>query len=255
MFTNAIVRTPCPEFASGLTTSGHLGAADYETMLAQHKAYVAALEKLGLAVDVLPYESQYPDAHFVEDTAVVVPEVAVLTNPGAPARNGEQASMEPALAKYKPVVKIEAPGTIDGGDVLLVDRHFFVGISERTNEEGARQFANIVSAYGYTCDAVPVGAGLHFKSGVNHVGGKTLLVTPDFKDLEVLQPYELLVTPKGEEYAANTLLINETLITPKGFPGVLRLLEQTERDIIELDMSETRKMDGGLTCLSLRFAV
>lgn len=255
MFTNAIVRIPCPGFADGLTTSGHLGAADYDLMLKQHEAYVSTLKELGLEVDVMPYEEKFPDAHFVEDTAIVVPEVAVLTNPGAEARNGEQVSMEPALAKYKPVVKIEAPGTIDGGDVLLVDRHFFVGLSERTNEEGARQFADIVSAYGYTCDAVPVGEGLHFKSGVNHVGGKTLLVTPDFRHLKELEAYDLLVTPDGEDYAANTLLINDTLITPAGFPGVRQLLEGTGLKIVELDMSETRKMDGGLTCLSLRFAV
>lgn len=255
VFTNAIVRTPCEQFAAGLTTSGHLGAPDYHKMLAQHAAYVDALRLLGLTVEVLPPEDDYPDAHFVEDTAVVMDEVAVLTNPGAPARSGEQVSIEPALALFKPVVRIEGDGTMDGGDVLQVDRHFFVGLSERTNEEGARQFADVVGAYGYTCQAVPVGEGLHFKSGVNHLGGRDLLVTPEFAGLEELAPYTLHVTPEGEEYAANTLWINGTLVTPAGFPGVRALLDGLGLPVVELDMSETRKMDGGLTCLSLRFSV
>lgn len=254
MFTHAIVRIPCENFAEGLTTSGHLGAADYDLMLRQHDAYVDALRALDLTVITLPPEDAFPDAHFVEDTAVVVPEVAVITNPGAPARNGEQASVARALARYKPTARIQGPGTLDGGDVLLVDRHFFVGLSERTNEEGARQFGEIVAARGYTMDAVPVGAGLHFKSGVNHLGGRTLLVTPGFKDLPQLAGYELLVTPGDEEYAANTLYVNGTLLTPAGFPGVRSLLDGLGLPVVELDMSETRKMDGGLTCLSLRFA-
>lgn len=254
MFTHAIVRVPCENFAAGLTTSTHLGAPDYDLMLRQHDAYVDALRGAGLTVITLPPENDFPDAHFVEDTAVVVPEVAVITNPGAPARRGEERTVAPTLGRYKRLARIEGPGTLDGGDVLLVDRHFFVGLSERTNEEGARQFAEVMGAYGYTVDAVPVGRGLHFKSGVNHVGGRTLLVTPGFADLPALAGYEALVTPEGEDYAANTLYVNGTLLTPAGFPGVRRLLDGLGLPVVELDMSETRKMDGGLTCLSLRFA-
>lgn len=255
MFTNAIVRTPCPNFADGLTTSGHLGNPDFDLMLSQHEAYVEALRGLGLTVDVLAEQPAYPDAHFVEDTAVVCDEVAVITNPGAPARNGEQVTVEPALAAYKPVARIEAPGTLDGGDVLQVGKRFFVGLSERTNAEGAKQFARIVAEHGYETTTVPVGEGLHFKSGVNHIGGDRLLVTPDFANCKELAGFRLFVTPAGEDYAANTLLINRTLITPKGFPGVRAILDATGLSVIELDMSETRKMDGGLTCLSLRFGV
>jgi len=255
MFTHAIVRIPCENFATGLTTSTHLGTADFELMLRQHDGYVDALRSLGLTVITLPPENEFPDAHFVEDTAVVVPEVAVVTNPGAPARNGEQQTVRPALARYKRTAFIEAPGTMDGGDVLLVDKHFFVGLSERTNAEGARQFGEIMAAHGYTMDAVPVGQGLHFKSGVNHVGGRTLLVTPDFAGLPELAGYDLLVVPEGEEYAANTLYVNGTLLTPAGFSGVRELLDGLGLPVVELEMSEVRKMDGGLTCLSLRFSV
>ncbi|BBD07523.1 dimethylarginine dimethylaminohydrolase family protein [Desulfovibrio ferrophilus] len=254
MFTHAIVRIPCENFAQGLTTSGHLGAADYSLMLKQHEAYCDALRSLGLTVDVLEAQASYPDAHFVEDTAVVIDEIAVITNPGAPSRSGEQVSIEPALAKYKAVARIEAPGTMDGGDVLLVGKQFFVGQSERTNAEGFKQFARIVAEHGYQAVSVPVGEGLHFKSGVNHIGSNRLLVTPDFAQCEALEGYEIFVTPEGEEYAANALLINDTLITPAGFPGVRAVLDATGLDVIELDMSETRKMDGALTCLSLRFS-
>lgn len=255
MFTHAVLRTPCEAFASGLTTSGHLGPADYTLMLAQHAAYAEALRGLGLDVAVLPPEPAFPDAHFVEDAAVVMDEVAVITRPGAPERRGEEASVEPALAAYKPVARIQAPGTLDGGDVLLVGKRFFVGLSERTNDEGVRQFADIVAAHGYRTTAVPVGAGLHFKSGVNHLGGNTLLVTPDFAAVPELSGFKLLVAPAGEAYAANTLYVNGALLTPSGFPGVRALLDGLGLPVIELDMSETRKMDGGLTCLSLRFAV
>ena len=253
MFTHAIVRIPCENFAAGLTTSGHLGKADYALMLKQHEAYVDTLRGLGLDVEVLPAAVDYPDGHFVEDTAVVVPEVALITRPGAESRRGEEVTVEPALAAHKPIVRIEAPGTLDGGDVLQVGKRFFVGLSERTNEEGARQFAAAMGAHGYETTTVPVAEGLHFKSGVNHIAGNVLLVTPDFADRPELEGYEILVTPEGEEYAANLLNINGTLITPKGFPGVRALLDGQGLPVVELEMTETRKMDGALSCLSLRF--
>ena len=254
MFTHAILRTPGENFAAGLTTSTHLGAADYQLMLAQHAAYADTLRNLGLHVDVLPQAPEFPDAHFVEDVAVVTKEVAVITRPGALARRGEEVSMKPALAAYKNVRCIEAPGTLDGGDVLLVGKRFFVGQSERTNKEGARQLADIVGEFGYTVTTVSVGAGLHFKSGVNFIGGNTLLTIPDFAKCPEIADFDLLVTPEGEDYAANTLYVNGTLITPSGFPGVRSILDGLGLPVVELDMSETRKMDGGLTCLSLRFA-
>ncbi|VFQ45275.1 dimethylarginine dimethylaminohydrolase family protein [Desulfoluna butyratoxydans] len=252
MFQKAIVRKPCKNFANGITTQA-LGAPDYDTMLAQHAAYVQALKDLGIAVEELEAEEAYPDAHFVEDTAVVFPEAAVITNPGADARKGEEVTIEKALAAHRTLEKITAPGTVDGGDILMVDRHFFIGVSDRTNQEGASQLGDIVSRHGYTWTPVPVAAGLHFKSSVNYVGKNTLLVTDAFKDRSELKDYTLIVLDPEEEYAGNTLLINDTLIMPKGFPKTRAKLEALELPIVELDTSETRKMDGGLTCLSLRF--
>ncbi|MCP4116124.1 MAG: amidinotransferase [Desulfobacteraceae bacterium] len=252
MFKFAITRIPCKNFDRGITTAG-LGAPDYELMLDQHKAYIETLENLGLDVEILEAENDFPDAHFVEDTAVVTPDVAVITNPGADARKGEEVTIEAALSKYRPVEKIKEPGAVDGGDVLMVGTHFFIGLSDRTNAEGAAQLGKTLEKYGNTWDTVPVAAGLHFKSSVNYVGKNTLLVTKEFASRKELQGYELIVLKEGEEYAGNTLIINETLIMPAGYPDTKAKLEKLGMNIVELETSETRKMDGGLTCLSLRF--
>jgi dimethylargininase len=252
MFTHAITRQPGENFAQGLTTSD-LGAPDYQLMLQQHRAYVEILRSLELEVVVLDAQPDYPDAHFVEDTAVVTPDVAVITNPGARARQGEEDTIEPVLARYRPTVRIQPPGTLDGGDVLMAGAHFFIGLSERTNQPGAEQLGRILAEHGYTWTLVPVGSGLHLKSGVNYVGQNTLLLTEEFAAREAFQGYEHIVLDRAEEYAGNTLLVNDCLIMPQGFPDTRQKLESLGLPIIELDVSEVRKMDGGLTCLSLRF--
>ncbi len=252
MFKNAVTRIPCVNFDKGITTSD-VGAPDYKTMLAQHKAYVETLKLLGLDVEVLEPENDFPDAHFVEDTAVVTPDVAIITNPGAKARQGEEVSIAAAMKKYRPIETISAPGTVDGGDILMVGNHFFIGISDRTNQNGANQLGRILEKYGNTWACIPVAAGLHFKSSVNYVGKNTLLVTDDFVSAKELDGYDLIVLKPEEAYAGNTLLINDTLIMPKGYPDTKVKLERLGMTIIELETSETRKMDGGLTCLSLRF--
>lgn len=252
MFTNAITRKPGKDFASGITTS-QLGRPDYLLMLAQHQDYMDTLRSIGLKVDVLEDLPGFPDAFFVEDVAVVFPEAAVITRPGALARRGEEERMEPVLARYRSLFFIEAPGTLDGGDVLMVDKHFFVGISERTNAEGAAQLGKILTQYGYSWTPVPVEKGLHFKSDVNYVGEDTLLVTERFINRSELDGYKKILVEPGEEYAANTLLVNDCLLTPMGFPVTAEKLQELGRHIIELDVSEARKMDGGLTCMSLRF--
>ncbi len=252
MFTHAVTRKPEPNFGQGITTS-NLGPPDYDLMLRQHAAYVRALQAAGLAVDELAALSGYPDAHFVEDVAVATPDVAVITRPGAPARQGEEETLAPALAQYRPIARIEAPGTLDGGDVLMVGTHFFIGLSERTNRAGAEQLGRILEKYGNTWTAVPVAAGLHFKSSVNYVGRNTLLVTADFADRAELAGYEKIVVDPEESYAANTLWVNGRLIMPQGYPQTKQKLAAWGADIIELDVSEACKMDGGLTCMSLRF--
>jgi dimethylargininase len=253
MFTQAITRTPCKNFFHGLTTTLSPEPADYGLMLKQHAAYLDALSTAGLDVIVLDPQPDYPDAHFVEDTAVVSSDVAVITIPGAAARQGEEESIIPVLAEFRRIERIEAPGTVDGGDVLQVGNHFFIGISERTNKEGAEQLGQILQRYNNTWATVAVGAGLHFKSSVNYVGLNTLLVTADFTAKEQLKGYDLIVLDRAESYAANTLLVNEHLLIPAGYPGTCKQLEKLGLNMIELEVSEVRKMDGGLTCMSLRF--
>ncbi len=253
MFSHAITRKPAPNFGKGITTAVNAEPPDYEKMLAQHCAYVETLKKLGLAVTVLDPEPDYPDAHFVEDTAVVTPDVAVITRPGADARRGEIATIAPVLADFREIRCIEAPGTLDGGDVLMIGKHFLIGISDRTNPAGAQQLGRILEDYGNTWSAVPLASGLHLKSSLNWVGKNFMLVTRDFANLEPIAGYERIIVEPDEEYAANILPVNDVLIMPAGFPKTRKQLEKTGLEIIELDTSECRKMDGALTCLSLRF--
>jgi dimethylargininase len=251
-FTHAITRLPGKNFAQGLTTS-ELGAPDYDLMLVQHRAYVRVLQSLGLHVVVLDALPDYPDAYFVEDVAVVTPELAVITRPGALARRGEEGAILAALTPHRSTVNIQAPGTLDGGDVLIAGKRVFIGISGRTNAEGAAQLGAFLEPYGYAWRGVPVGAGLHLKSGVNALSEDTLLITKEFSELDVFRSYHKIIVPSGEEYAANTMRVNNCLITPQSYPGVRQALDRLGLDVIELDVSEACKMDGGLTCMSLRF--
>jgi dimethylargininase len=253
MFTQAIARKPGKNFDQGLTTTVSVKPPQYKLLLQQHETYLETLMSCGLEVTILDPLPDYPDAYFVEDTAVVTPDVGVITNPGAATRNGEEESMAPVLAGFRKIERILAPGTVDGGDVLQVGSHFFIGLSERTNKEGAGQLGRILESFGNTWATVEVGAGLHFKSSVNYVGQNTLLVTPDFAEHAEFRGYEKIVLENAEAYAANTLLVNEHLLIPAGFPATRQKLEALGFKIIELETSEVRKMDGGLTCMSIRF--
>lgn len=251
-FTYAITRKPGKNVAQGLTNS-KLGAPNYDLVLQQHLSYVEALKSIGLQIIELDAQLDYPDAHFVEDTAVVTPDVAIIAYPGAVSRQGEEKSIAEILAAYRTTEYIHAPGTLDGGDVLMVGDHFFIGISERTNSEGAKQLSKILEKYAKTCSMIPVGAGLHLKSSVNYVGKNTLIVTRDFANHAALEGYDKIVVSRKEEYAANVLWANDYLIAPRGFADTKKKLSALDLEMIELDVSEMQKMDGGLTCLSLRF--
>jgi dimethylargininase len=251
-FSHALCRLPGPDAGAGLTTST-LGPPDQARLLAQHAAYVGALRALGLEVEVLPPLPGHPDAYFVEDPAVVVPELAVVTRPGAPSRRGEAAALAPALARHRRLATVEAPGTLDGGDVLVVGSQVLVGRSERTNEAGIATLGRLLAPHGYRTTPVPVGAGLHLKSSVNWVGGDALVVAAGFQGRAALEGFRLLELDPAEGYAANVLQVNGTLLLPAGFPRTLALLASLGQPILELDTSEVRKMDGGLTCLSIRF--
>lgn len=252
MFTYALTRKPAENFHQGLTTS-LLGRPEYARIMGQHDAYVKTLSALGLKVIELDAQPEFPDAYFVEDTAVVTPRVAVIARPGAASRRGEEKTIEPVLASYRPVEPIRSPGTVDGGDVLMVGNRFFIGVSDRTNRAGAEQLSAILRQYGHETTLLAVGAGLHLKSSLNVVGENTLLTTAAFADLDLLREYHRIVLTETETYAANTLWLNDHLIMPRGFPDTRQKLEKLGLPIVELDVSEVEKMDGGLTCLSIRF--
>ena len=253
MFSQAIARKPGKNFARGLTTNVSTQPPQYELLLEQHEIYLDTLISCGLNLTVLDPLPDHPDAYFVEDTAVVTADVAVITNPGVAPRKGEVESIARVLTGFRKTERILAPGTLDGGDVLQVDNHFFIGLSQRTNQDGAAQLGRILERFGNTWVTLPVGDGLHFKSGVNYVGKNTLLVTPDFAANTELSGYDKIIMQSDDAYAANTLLVNDRLLTPAGFPRARKQLEGLGLEIIELETSEMRKMDGGLTCLSIRF--
>ena len=256
MFSHVIVKTPCKSVLNGITSAPWLGKPDYEKALRQHASYVEALKRCGVDVTVLPADDAYPDSCFVEDVAVVTRKCAIVTNPGAPSRNGETAAIVPVLEKFYPaerIHRIEAPGTLEGGDVMMVGDTFYAGESARTNAEGIRQFAAILKRYGFECVSVPLEKVLHLKTGVNYLENGNLLVSGEFTDKACFASYKRTVIPEEEAYAANCIWVNGTVIVPEGFPAVLSAVRALGYPTLTVDTSEFRKIDGGLSCLSLRF--
>jgi len=256
MFKNVIVRTPCKKVVEGITSNPQLGTPDYELALKQHACYIEALKKTGVEVTVLPASEDYPDSCFVEDDAVLTRKCAIITNPGAATRKGEIEAMIPVIKQFFPEDKIEyikAPGTLEGGDVMMVGDHFYVGRSARTNEEGIRQFIAILEKYGLTGSEVPLEKVLHLKTGVNYLENNNMLVSGEFTDKPDFEKYTRYEIPENEAYAANCIWMNGTVLVPEGYPTVEKLVRGMGYDVLLVDTSEFRKIDGGLSCLSLRF--
>ncbi|WP_066391331.1 dimethylarginine dimethylaminohydrolase family protein [Neobacillus mesonae] len=253
MFQNTIVKRPGATYVNGLTTSD-LGTPILEKTLEQHDAYIEALKTCGTEVTVLPSNDQFPDSTFVEDTAVLTPEFAVISNPGAETRNGEIHEMEPAIKSfYDKIYYIKAPGTLDGGDILQIEDHFYIGISARTNQEGAEQLQQILESENYKATIVPLQKFFHLKTGIAYLGNQTIVVAGEFVDHPDFNSYQKIVVPPEEEYAANCIRVNDYVIIPSGYPQTKQKLNEAGYQTIELDTSEFRKLDGGLSCLSLRF--
>jgi len=253
MFKNAIVRKPCPEIINGLT-SVSLGKPDYNKALDQHAGYVEALRSCGLHVKVLEADSQFPDSVFVEDVALCTSECAIITNPGAYSRNGEKIRIRPALESfYTQVESIESPGDLDAGDVMMVGRHYYIGISERTNTQGAEQLIAFLERYGMTGTMVPLKEMLHLKSGLSYLEQNRLLITGEFINHSAFADFQKIEVDPDESYAANSLWVNSTVLVPAGFPVTLAKIKQAGYHTLTVDVSEFRKLDGGLSCLSLRF--
>lgn len=258
MFTRAIVRPPSERFADGLT-SVDLGVPDLERALVQHRQYCDALVRCGINLIELEADPEFPDSTFVEDTAIVTASCAVITLPGAPSRAGEIVSIAETLSKhYDKIDRVRLPGTIDGGDVCQIGSHFLIGISDRTNEAGAEQLSGFLRAAGFTSSHVDIRGTdglLHLKSGITYLGDDRLLVADVLLGRPEFDGYEVVRVPAGEEYAANCIRVNDYVLFAAGFPKLKNTLTELGYRLIELEMSEFEKMDGGLSCLSLRFRV
>ncbi len=271
MFTRAIVRPPAPNFAEGLTAAD-LGTPNYQLAFKQHEDYCAALEQCGLRLIRLEADPRYPDSTFVEDVAILTEALpygrasapasangrcAVLTRPGAPSRSGEVESMRKVLAKIFPsLLSIQSPGTLDGGDVCEAGNHFFVGISERTNEAGAQQLIELLAPSGYTSSFIDIRgltSILHLKSGLSYLGDNRLAVIEVLADRPEFRGYDLVGVNDEEMYAANCIRVNDHVLVAAGYPAFSARLRELGFQTIELEMAEFQKMDGGLSCLSLRF--
>jgi len=253
MFKQAIVRKPCKNFQFGISIS-NLGKPDYRRALFQHSKYVEALLKCNLSVIELPEDDRFPDSTFVEDTAIVDKKFAVITNLGAESRKGEEIEINEKLnGIYENIESIKAPGTLEGGDVMKIEDHYYVGLSNRTNNEGANQLKKILKGYGYSSSTVLLKNVLHLKTGISYLGDSILLVSREFKDHPDFVGYKLIEVLNSEAYATNSLRINEYVIIPKGYPNLKKQIQNYNFKILELEMSEFEKMDGGLSCLSLRF--
>ena len=255
-FNHVIVRRPCKAMVEGITSGLYPGKPDYELALKEHDAYIEALKQCDVDVTVLEADERYPDSCFVEDPALITSKCAIITNPGAESRNGEKNEIIGAVKKFfndEQIEYIKAPGTLEGGDVMMVGDHFYVGRSARTNEEGIRQLTEILAKYGMTCSAVPVRDVLHLKTGVDFLSGNEMLTSGEFVDLPVFEKFHQTPVAPEEAYAVNCLWVNDKIIVPAGFPKTLKLVRDLGYEAVVVDTSEYRKIDGGLSCLSLRF--
>ncbi len=255
-FSTAIVRVPGLSYADGLTTSAE-GRPDIGRARAQHADYCKALRACGVQVTQLPADERFPDGTFVEDTAVIAERVAIITRPGAASREGEVPAVAAALRQFRPALEqIESPGSVDGGDICQAEEHFFIGISARTNQDGAAQLAAILARHGYTASLVDIRAHrslLHLKSGITYLGERRFVIARDAPRPAGLAPYELIEVDTAEAYAANGIRVNDFVLVAAGFPRLAARLDELGYAVRCLEVSEFRKMDGGLSCLSLRF--
>ena len=251
MALRALTREVSPALADCELTFLDRAPIDVARAAVQHAAYCAVLASLGLEVVRLPGDPGLPDCCFVEDTAVVLDEVAVLASMGAPSRRGEVAAVAKALARDRELARIEPPARIDGGDVLVAGRRVFVGQSGRTDAAGARALAAALAPFGYEVIPVAVPGCLHLKSAATALDAETLLVNAEWIDLAPLLAYDLLQVDPAEPWAANVLVLPGRVLAHRGFPRTLERLAARGYDLHPVDVSEFLKAEAGVTCKSI----
>lgn len=226
---------------------------DFQLAVRQHEQYCAALERRSATVEKLSGNDSYPDSCFVEDTAIVVDELAIITSMGAASRRGETALIERELSKYRDIARIRLPATIEGGDVLRVGKKVYVGESSRTNVQGIQELAKILTPLGYKVIAVETKRSLHLKSACTAIDDETLLVNPQWVELDSFKGFNLLYTPAEEPWSANVLRVGSTVFLQAGFPRAIEMVKNVAESVEVVDTSELGKAEGALTCLSIIF--
>jgi dimethylargininase len=250
----AVTHVPSPRLQEGERTYVGLTTVDYALALRQHAAYCDALRACGADVITLDVNRALPDCVFVEDTAIVLDELAVMMSMGAESRRDEPAGIEPTLRRFRTIERVELPATIDGGDVVRLGRTLYVGTSPRTNAAGVVALRDVVKHYGYTVIGVPVSGCLHLKSACSALPDGRLLVNRDWIDASPLPSASLLDVPASEAWAGDVLVIGEKIIASDAFPETANLLETGGFGVVPVAVSEFAKVEGGVTCLSLVFA-
>ena len=256
--TIAITRDVSPDLAGCELSYVSRSPIDITLAAVQHRAYQGALSTLGCRVIALPAEAGLPDSVFVEDIAIVLDEIAIITRPGAESRRAERTSIAAALAHYRELRAIQAPGTLDGGDVLRVGRTLYVGQSRRSNASGIAQLRDLSAEFGYTVRAVPITGCLHLKSSVTQVSDDTLLLQPEWVDRAVFNAapttdFRIIEIDPDEPHAANAVKVGNGLVYPSCFPRTLQRLHDAGIHVITVDVSELQKAEGAVTCCSLVF--
>lgn len=251
MSLHAITRAPSPNLAACELTHLERTTIDADRAAAEHEAYERTLQELGCTVEQLPAEAELPDSVFVEDTAVVLPEVAVITRPGAASRRPETASIAAALARYREIRAIEAPATLDGGDVLRMERTLHVGRTSRSNAAGIDQLRNILAPFGYTVRGVDVQGCLHLKSAVSWLGDDTVLLNPHWVDETLFDGMHIIHVHPEEPHAGNVLRIGSTLLCAAAHRRTHECLEKAGFSVRLVDITELARAEAGMTCSSL----
>jgi dimethylargininase len=249
--TIAVTRKVSPYFDECEITHIERVPIDIEVARAQHDEYVNALKRVGCRVIELPEEPDLPDSVFVEDTAFILPEVAVITRPGADSRKPETESIARALSPYRPLLRITEPATLDGGDVLVLDKTIYVGLSTRSNNHAVEQLDALLGKFGYRAIGIELNGCLHLKSAVTRVDDSTLLVNKNRVDISRFDGFDLIEVDASEAYAANCLPINGRIIYPTAFPRTRRKLEEKGFRVVTVNLDELAKAEGAVTCCSL----
>lgn len=251
----AITREVSPAIAECELTYLERQPIDATLANRQHQRYSERLQEVGCQVIALPDEPTLPDSVFVEDAALVFDELALLTRPGAESRRPEVESIAAALAPFRSLLRITAPGSVDGGDVLRLGKHVFVGLTTRSNRAAIEQMRAILAPHGYTVTGVSPTGCLHLKSAVTQVTANTLLLNPDWVNSETFPGWEILNVDPAEPHAANAVLVGETIIFPTSYPRTQKILEQKGIRVLSVDVSELIKAEGAVTCCSLIFKI